>query len=195
MQQLREHYEGKDTEELLDIARKDLTEEARTVLHEVLAKRGVALEEAQAARRETVKRETVQSEWSNGLAPLGARILAFAIDVWGVGTALSIVLLPLRFESVERYAYFGPILWLAYFLLRDSIPGQSVGKRLMGIRAVQLETGLSCTWSKSLSRNLWHVVFVLDAIIVLGERRMRLGDMVAGTVVVRAAGARASANP
>ncbi len=193
MQQLREHYERQDTEELRDIARKDLTEEARAVLHEVLAKRGVSPGEAQGERNEAIKREAAQAERNKSLGSLGARLLAFAIDVWGVGIALFVVLLPLRFASEEIHANVFGLLWLAYFFLRDSIPGQSVGKRLMGIRAVQVESGFSCTWSKSIWRNLRHVVFVLDAIFALGQRRMRLGDMVAGTVVVRASEARASA--
>lgn len=42
MEQLKEYYERQDTEELLAIARKDLTEEAHRILQQVLAGRNVA---------------------------------------------------------------------------------------------------------------------------------------------------------
>lgn len=186
MQQLREHYERQDTEELLEIARKDLTDEARIVLQEVLATRGISPDRANAARESAVKAEAAQSEADKRLASLVARLVAFAIDVWGVGIALYVVLLPLQFFSSELHAVVYGVLWFTYFFLRDSIPGQGVGKRLLGIRVVQLESGLSCTWSKSFWRNFSHVIFVIDALFALGRRRMRLGDMIAGTAVVRA---------
>ena len=43
MQHLREHYEAQHTDILLDIAKKDLMNDARIVLNEVLVNRGVAL--------------------------------------------------------------------------------------------------------------------------------------------------------
>ncbi|WP_338846823.1 RDD family protein [Massilia sp. W12] len=186
MQPLREHYERQHTDVLLEIAREDLTDEARLVLHEVLAKRGVSADHARTARARAVQAKAAQSEADKRLAPLAARLVAFAIDTVGVGIALSLVLAPLRFFSNEFYAIGYIILWLAYFLLRDSIPGQSVGKRLLGIRVVQIKSGLSCTWTNSFWRNFSHVLFVIDALFAFGRQRMRLGDMAAGTIVVRA---------
>lgn len=186
MQQLKELYERQDTEELLEISRKGLTDEARLVLQEVLARRGISPSQASAAREIAEETEAAQADADKRLAALWARLVAFAIDVWGVGIALYLVLLPLRFFSSELHAIVYGIVWFAYFFLHDAIPGQSLGKRLLGIRVVQLESGLSCTWSKSFWRNFSHVIFAIDAVFVLGRRRMRLGDMIAGTVVVRA---------
>lgn len=186
MQQLRSHYERQETEELLDIARKDLTDEAREVLYDVLVQRGVSVESAQSARDTAIKSEAVQSERDKRLAPIPVRLVAFAIDVWIIGIALFVVLLPIRSYSEDLYANVVTVVWLVYFLLRDGIPGQSIGKRLLRIRTIQIESGLACNWSKSLWRNLSHFLFALDAILALGRRRMRLGDMIAGTIVVRA---------
>jgi uncharacterized RDD family membrane protein YckC len=193
MQSLREHYERQDTEELLEIARKDLTEEARSVLHEVLSKRGLPVKEAEAARSDAVRRQAAQTEADKRLAPPIVRLVAFAIDSLGLGIVLFAVLLPLRIWSEDVHAIAFNIVWWTYFLLRDGIPGQSIGKRLLKIRVVEIESGRSCTWSKSLWRNISHFVFLLDALFVLSHRRMRLGDMIAGTVVVRSAAGRASA--
>jgi uncharacterized RDD family membrane protein YckC len=187
MQQLREHYERQDTEELLEIARKDLTDEARPILQEVLARRGVSPSQVSAVREREVRAEAARTETHKRLASIGRRLLAFAIDTWGVGILLYALLLPLRVASSELHHVVFLILWWSYFFLRDAIPAQSLGKRLLGIRAVQHESLMSCTWSKSVWRNFSHVLFVIDALFALGQRRMRLGDMIAGTIVVRAA--------
>ena len=186
MNELREHYRSQDTEELLEIAKKDLLDEARQVLIQVLAERGVSVSDAEAAHREGLGERGRASEAEKRLGSRTKRLLAFAIDVWGVIIVLLVVLLPLRLISLELYIDGVTIAWLIYFLLRDSIPGQSFGKRLLGLRAIQVDSELSCTWTKSLLRNLLHAFFVLDALFILGSRRMRLGDMLAGTIVVRA---------
>jgi uncharacterized RDD family membrane protein YckC len=185
MPELREHYEREDTEELLEIARKDLTEEARPILQEVLAKRGISLSQASAMREREVRAESAKSEVGKRLASIGARLAAFAIDTWGVGIILYVLLLPLQLVSSELHQVVFLILWWSYFFLRDSIPAQSLGKRLFGIRTVQHDSFQPCTWSRSLWRNFSHVLFVIDAVFALGQRRMRLGDMIAGTVVIR----------
>ncbi|WP_374438811.1 RDD family protein [Inhella sp.] len=186
MQQLKEHYERQDSDELLEIARKDLTDAARLVLQEVLSKRGISAGQTNAARESAIKVEAARLEADKRLASFGARLVAFVIDVWGVGIGLYVALLPLQFFSSELHAVSYCIAWFTYFFVRDAIPGQSFGKRLLGIRVVQHESGLSCTWSKSFWRNVAHVIFAIDALCALGHRRMRLGDMIAGTVVVRA---------
>jgi uncharacterized RDD family membrane protein YckC len=186
MNELREHYRRQDTEELLEIAKKDLLDEARQVLTQVLAERGVSVADAEAAREEGLSQRARASEAQERLASRTRRLFAFAIDVWGVLIVLLVVLLPLRLLiSLPLYMDVVTIAWLIYFLLRDSIPGQSLGKRLLGLRAIQVDSERSCTWPKSLLRNLLHLFFVLDALFILGSRRMRLGDMLAGTIVVR----------
>jgi len=186
MNELREHYRRQDTEELLEIAKKDLLDEARQVLVQVLAERGVSVADAEAAQQEGLGERARARELQERLGSRTRRFFAFALDVWGVMIVVFVILLPLRLLiSLEAYIDVVTFTWLAYFLLRDSIPGQSVGKRLLGLRAVQVDSELSCTWTKSLLRNLLHAFFVLDALFILGSRRMRLGDMLAGTIVVR----------
>ena len=184
-QQLRQHYERQDTEELLEIAKKDLTDEARTVLISVLATRGVSVAQAEIAQQhgEVARQQAQESE--SRLGSRFKRLVAFSIDVWGVFLLLWVALYPLSFVSPKLYSNALGLLWFSYFLLRDSIPGQSLGKRLLNLRAIQVGSGKSCTWLKSVGRNLPHLIFVIDAVFALGARRMRLGDMIAETVVIR----------
>lgn len=181
----KEIYEQKDTEELLDIARKDLTEEAREILNSALLSRGIANNSLEAAHKEADKKASAQIAVMRSLASLWSRFFAFSIDVWGIIFVLIVVLFPLRWISVDFYVNSAAIIWFVYFLLRDSIPGQSVGKRTLGIRVVQLESGSSCNWVRSILRNVTHLIFIFDALFVLSQRNMRIGDMIAETIVVK----------
>ena len=79
-------------------------------------------------------------------------------------------------------ALFGAL----YTLLADGLEGgQSVGKRLVGIRVISMETGAPCTYGQSFVRNLLLMILgPIDWIFILGERHQRLGDKAAGTIVV-----------
>jgi len=183
----KEIYEQKDTDELLDIAQKQLTEEARVILNNVLSSRGISDSVIKDVHEEADKQAATLVTVFTSLASLWSRIFAFSIDVWGVMLALGIVLLPLRWVSADSHINAAVIFWLAYFLLRDSIPGQSIGKRVLGIKVVQLESGRPCNWGKSILRNITHFVFLIDALFILSQRNMRIGDMVAKTIVVKSA--------
>jgi uncharacterized RDD family membrane protein YckC len=186
-QQLRQHYERQDTEELFEMVKKDLTDEARGVLREVLASRGVSTEQVDALQKQGIAERVKAAEFDQTLGPRGRRLVAFLIDSLGVAMLLSISLYPLTIASPSFYSIIATLLLLFYFLLRDSIPGQSIGKRLMSLRVIQVESKKSCTWPKSLGRNIsLLILFGLDVIFILGSRRMRLGDMLAETIVVRA---------
>lgn len=186
MQQLQAHYERHETEELLEIAKKDLTDEARTVLTHVLTTRGVSSAQVAAAREQGAIQQARAAEAESRLAPRWKRLIAFGIDVWGILIALLVVFLPLQLISTDLQSNAALIVWLGYFFFRDGLPGQSIGKRLMRVKVEQFDSGKSPTWANSFARNAPHMLFVLDALFILGSRRMRLGDMLAGTVVVRA---------
>ena len=75
---------------------------------------------------------------------------------------------------------------LLYTLLADGLEGgQSIGKRLIGIRVVSMKTGAPCTFGQSFVRNLLLMILgPIDWIFIFGENHQRLGDKAAGTVVV-----------
>jgi uncharacterized RDD family membrane protein YckC len=76
--------------------------------------------------------------------------------------------------------------FLAYSLLADGMgTGQSVGKMLMNTAVVDEKTGLPCSYGKSVVRNLLRLLSIFDWIFILGGKRRRLGDMAAGTIVIK----------
>jgi len=85
---------------------------------------------------------------------------------------------------------FAILGWLAYLILCDAMPrGQSVGKRLIRIAVVHVDTEQPCTLWRSIVRNVSMVTLgIVDAVFIVGKQRRRLGDFLARTKVVRAAG-------
>jgi uncharacterized RDD family membrane protein YckC len=87
-------------------------------------------------------------------------------------------------------------LWLAigigYYIVLEAQSGATLGKRLIGLKVVKLEGGGPIDWQASITRNLLRLVdgfffYLVGAIIVWSsDKKQRLGDKVAGTVVVRA---------
>lgn len=80
----------------------------------------------------------------------------------------------------------GVLFALLYTLLADGLEGgQSIGKRMVGIRVISADTGAPCTFGQSFLRNLL-LAFLgpIDWIFIFGERRQRLGDKAAGTIVI-----------
>jgi uncharacterized RDD family membrane protein YckC len=73
-----------------------------------------------------------------------------------------------------------------YTLLADGLEGgQSWGKRMVGIRVVSMQTGTPCSFGQSFIRNLLLMILgPIDWIFIFGDRRQRLGDKLAGTIVV-----------
>jgi hypothetical protein len=100
------------------------------------------------------------------------------------------------------YRTSGSVLFLAgaaiYLLLRDAIGGQSLGKLLVGLVAIDLQTGRPCTWKESAFRNVFFVVpganivavFLESISIVRDPQGQRLGDRLAQTMVVEGYGAK-----
>jgi uncharacterized RDD family membrane protein YckC len=84
----------------------------------------------------------------------------------------------------------GLALCFAYFVFLEALLGATLGKFLTGLRVVD-EKGEPITWGQSAIRNAFRVVDGLVLYIIgfitmcLTEKRQRLGDLVAGSVVVR----------
>lgn len=74
----------------------------------------------------------------------------------------------------------------AYFVFSDAFPnGQSLGKIPLGICVVSKKTGKPCSLLQSFARNfLTPILGTLDAVLIFGKKRQRLGDRIANTVVI-----------
>ena len=123
------------------------------------------------------------------LAPRFLRLVAVLIDVFG-GFALLIALNFPLFVYTPK-AFYDPIgkisiaLYLVYLLFKDARGGQSLGKRIVRIKVIDRSSGHPCSALKSLLRNFFVTLGLFDWLFILGEKRMRLGDIAANTSVVR----------
>jgi uncharacterized RDD family membrane protein YckC len=185
MHQLKAQYEKQDNDSLLEIAEKELTPEARNVLKEVLVTRGISAKKVDDAEALGIDKRVKDKEKGKRLATRFSRLIAFVIDLV-LGIAIFGVLFwPFSYFSDQLHKSLMVIGWLGYFLFRDAIPGQSFGKRALGIRVVKEVSGKSCTWWDSFIRNIAHNLFFLDAFFIFGSSQKRIGDIATGTIVVR----------
>ena len=86
------------------------------------------------------------------------------------------------------------LITLVYFVVLEGLLGATVGKFLTGIRVVR-EDGTKMGWGGSVARNVLRIVdaipyvlpYLLGAVMIWagGERKQRVGDRAAHTVVIR----------
>ena len=140
------------------------------------------------------------------LAGIGSRFIAILVDylIWGValfllGVAAAIIVPALNvFDGVSANWAIG-ILVLIFFLLQWGYfalfeafgNGRTPGKRVARIRVIH-QSGRGINFVEALARNLVRFIDALPSfyavglvVIFLSRRHQRLGDMVAGTLVVR----------
>jgi uncharacterized RDD family membrane protein YckC len=92
--------------------------------------------------------------------------------------------------------YFG--LSAGYLLLRDAVGGRSIGKLVLGLIVIDLQSGRPTSWFGSAQRNIVLLlpganvaaVFLEGRTILVDPQGQRLGDRLAQTQVVEGAGAR-----
>jgi uncharacterized RDD family membrane protein YckC len=87
--------------------------------------------------------------------------------------------------------FVGGVAAIGYaFLLEGFWDGQTVGKSLFGIKVVK-EDGSECTLGASFLRNLFRIIdgifyYAVGFIFMASsDKRQRIGDRIAGTVVAR----------
>jgi uncharacterized RDD family membrane protein YckC len=145
------------------------------------------------------------------LAAMGDRAIAALLD--SIVTAILIVpvgmwaavrwggVTPNGFELQGTAAFFTFFMigsfWLLYYWLFEGMFGTTLGKLVMQVK-VQRRDGSNMGFGKSLIRNLLRVVDGIGLYLVgflvalLSSKKQRLGDHVAGTIVVRSDAAKAA---
>ncbi len=137
---------------------------------------------------------TASPESALPLASIMRRIAAYVIDI--------VVLVFISFflalitnadiegASQERQLTGYIVITFTYFIVAEALTGQTIGKRLTGIRVVRLD-GTPIGWRQSTSRNLMRIVDSLPALYIVGiivmarsDSLQRVGDRLAKTVVV-----------
>ncbi len=127
------------------------------------------------------------------------RFLAWAVDVMCIGVIsnfASYLISPIFLLSPDMAQGLGILLYfivtLAYRILLEWLwRGQTVGKRLLRLRVVDIE-GMRLQPSQVVVRNLLRAVDFLPAFYIVGgltcllsRHAQRLGDIAANTVVIR----------
>lgn len=147
---------------------------------------------------QTTQNVTIEYE----LAPLKDRFVAMLIDM-AIVTAILIGFIYLAtglfgvfFDDDSSFFMvvgFAPIIsFLGYHLISEIVAnGQSWGKKAMKLKVVRLD-GEEAGLSDFLLRSIFHIVDTLFSggiiaalLIASSERKQRLGDMTANTVVIR----------
>jgi len=145
------------------------------------------------------------------LADLGLRVVAGLIDhiiIAVIAVAVAVVMfLPMFMINpynvwmmpgfiIPHFGWFGGVfgvqflLWLVYFTYFEGTSGQTIGKRFTRIRVAK-EDGSRCNYSSALVRNVLRIVDIPPLLYALGiisivvtDKRQRLGDMLAKTIVI-----------
>lgn len=118
-----------------------------------------------------------------------------------------VLIVAIYFVGDALWTPVGVITAIVFCALQDGLGmGQSVGKRIIGLRVLDDETGLPCSLQRSVVRNLPFILVVLFAgitmlwvfallialplicvetyLVVTVETGVRIGDVLANTLVV-----------
>jgi len=119
------------------------------------------------------------------------RGLANIIDQFLVGLPVIAIGSLTKTGSDEIYMTIGGILFFIYLIVAEAAWGQTLGKKLFGIK-VMMQDGRKCTVLGAILRNVFRIVDMifggyLLAIIMMTitPKRQRIGDLIAKTVVIK----------
>ena len=133
------------------------------------------------------------------LASPVSRFLAWSLDAAIIGTLYVVTLLVLSLLALLSEELSEAILFLAFFaisigyaILMESLrQGQTVGKKIFRLRVID-DRGLKLRTTQVVIRNLLRFIDALPVLYSLGglicvtsRRCQRLGDIAAGTIVIR----------
>jgi len=121
-----------------------------------------------------------------------ARFLAGSIDslIALALMMLAVGLVPEDFPLVKAVFFF--VIYLAYFIVLEAVWSRTLGKFVQGLVVRKLD-GSPCGFKAALIRGLLRVVELNPLLfgglpagiaIITTERKQRIGDLLAGTVVV-----------
>ncbi|HPR42519.1 MAG TPA: RDD family protein [Candidatus Methanofastidiosa archaeon] len=143
------------------------------------------------------------------IGSIAVRAVAFLIDqiligivvavllFLGVGSIIGINILSgghmssLSARGTISFSGLMMVLWILYFTYFEGSSGQTIGKKLMNLKVIKTD-GREMDYLSALVRNVLRIVDSLPTLYILGillilvtKERQRLGDMVAGTIVVK----------
>lgn len=112
---------------------------------------------------------------------LPKRIISSIVDLF------SLTIGSMIFSVVENFTFTSPVysavILFSMFINKDIYFGKSIGKYFNGTRVVSIRTGNAASPIQCSLRNLFILIWPLEAIILLFSPKRRIGDIVAGTKV------------
>ncbi len=129
-------------------------------------------------------------------APFGARLVAWIIDNWllpGIFISPLIAGIVLDNKGLLFFSFFTIPLTIWYNFTKDGWgEGQSMGKKLVGLMVMNLDSGMPCSkGSSALRAVMWFVPYVSSLVLLVDfvlalvdEKGRRIGDHLAHTQVV-----------
>jgi uncharacterized RDD family membrane protein YckC len=147
------------------------------------------------------------------ISPFHRRVFAYCIDAlviylyWILSTKLLVALMQKNIDANQWVWVLRRLPVLAYFPLMEILTnGQTIGKRILGIRVITLEGGQAsisqyllrwmfktvdfpiwifyAIWSGELPWYSSILVFSGIACVIISDKSQRIGDIVAGTIVI-----------
>ncbi len=133
------------------------------------------------------------------LGGITSRAIAWALDMIIVAVLLFVCVFFAGLLSIAAGGFAQALMFIGAFVLmwwftaitEWWMGGQTLGKKVMGLRTIQ-SSGLRITFVQAVTRNLVRIVDLLPAFYLVGglsalvdSRTRRLGDMAAGTIVIR----------
>lgn len=133
-------------------------------------------------------------------ASIGLRVLEGIIDLV-ICVAILWVIAQLFGQTTENGFQLtgvpfliGIVVTLGYYIVLEGLWGATLGKLVLNLRVVKEADGLPIGWREALIRNVLRVVdglflyLVGFILICVSQKRQRLGDRIAGTIVIRSGG-------
>jgi uncharacterized RDD family membrane protein YckC len=105
--------------------------------------------------------------------------------VQGFSNAFTVSHEQLDFNFMEGPMQYIGMFGFALYFCKDSINGRSIAKRLLKLQIVDYKSEQAATPLQCFVRNIFCIIWPIEAIIALSNPSRRLGDRVAGTKLVR----------
>jgi uncharacterized RDD family membrane protein YckC len=144
-------------------------------------------------------------------AGIGSRLVAIIVDTIILWVILAIIAIPLGMSAVlfsmtdvtsaanslammgawASFMVLAAVINLGYFTYLEGTSGQTIGKKVVNIKVVK-ENGNKLTFVDAFVRTILRIIdgigaYLLGFIVILAtEKKQRIGDMAAGTIVVKA---------
>jgi uncharacterized RDD family membrane protein YckC len=129
---------------------------------------------------------------------VGIRFVSLLIDsiiinilMGMIGTILGFSMMKLGIIS-WWWGLFYFIIYIAYFTVMEGYSGQTIGKMITRIRVVRDEDGGKIDMERSFKRNILRIIdgliaYLVGAVLIWrSDKKQRLGDSIAKTVVIKA---------